>query len=49
MVEAKKIDSANSIIKAEIENQELEAKKDKIAKEIAKKVKIQGFRQEKLL
>jgi trigger factor len=44
MVEAKKIDSANSIIKAEIENQELEVKKDKIAKKLAKKVKIQGFR-----
>jgi trigger factor len=44
MVEAKKIDSANSIIKAEIENQDLEAKKDKIAKKLAKKVKIQGFR-----
>jgi len=44
MLEAKKIDSANSIIKAVIENQDLEAKKDKIAKQIAKKVKIQGFR-----
>jgi len=44
MLEAKKIDSANSIIKAVIENQDLEAKKDKIAKEIAKKAKIQGFR-----
>ncbi|MEO1927116.1 MAG: trigger factor [Nautiliaceae bacterium] len=44
MLEAKKIDSANSIIKATIENQELETKKEKIAKEIAKKVKIQGFR-----
>jgi trigger factor len=44
MVEAKKIDSANSIIKAEIENQDLEAKKDKIAKQIAKKAKLPGFR-----
>ena len=44
MLEAKKIDSANSIIKATIENQDLEAKKDKIAKQIAKKAKIQGFR-----
>ncbi|WP_024791276.1 trigger factor [Lebetimonas sp. JS032] len=44
MVEAKKIDSANSIIKANIENQDLEAKKDKIAKQIAKKAKVQGFR-----
>ena len=44
MVEAKKIDSANSIIEAVIENQELEAKKDKIAKKIAKTAKIQGFR-----
>ncbi len=44
MLDVKKIDSANSIIKAEIKNQDLEAKKDKIAKEIAKKAKIQGFR-----
>jgi trigger factor len=44
MLEAKKIDSANSIIKATIENQDLEAKKEKIAKQIAKKAKIQGFR-----
>jgi trigger factor len=44
MVEAKKIDSANSIIKAEIKNQDLEAKKDKIAKTIAKKAKLPGFR-----
>jgi trigger factor len=44
MLEAKKIDSANSIIKAVIENQDLEAKKEKIAKQIAKKAKIQGFR-----
>jgi trigger factor len=44
MLEVKKIDSANSIIKATIENQDLEAKKDKIAKQIAKKAKIQGFR-----
>ena len=44
MVEAKKIDSANSIIESIIENQELEAKKEKIAKNIAKTAKIQGFR-----
>jgi len=44
MLETQKIDSANSIIKATIENQDLEAKKDKIAKQIAKKAKIQGFR-----
>jgi len=44
MLEAQKIDSANSIIKATIENQELEAKKEKIAKKIAKKANIQGFR-----
>jgi len=44
MIEAKKIDSANSIVKATIKNQDLEEKKDKIAKEIAKKAKIQGFR-----
>jgi trigger factor len=44
MVEVQKIDSANSIIKAKIENQELEEKKEKIAKQIAKKAKIQGFR-----
>ncbi len=44
MLETKKIDSANSIIKAEIKNQDLEAKKEKIAKQIAKKAKIQGFR-----
>jgi len=44
MVEVQKIDSANSIIKAEIQNKTLEEKKKKIAKEIAKKAKIQGFR-----
>jgi len=43
-MEVKKIDSANSIIKAVIKNQDLEAKKEKIAKNIAKKAKIQGFR-----
>jgi len=43
-MEIKKIDSANSIIKAIIKNQDLEAKKEKIAKNIAKKTKIQGFR-----
>jgi trigger factor len=44
MVEVKKIDSANAVISAKIDNKELEAKKEKIAKEIAKKAKIQGFR-----
>jgi trigger factor len=44
MLEVKKLNSANSIIKATIENQELEAKKEKIAKKLAKKVKIDGFR-----
>ncbi len=44
MVEAKKIDSANAIVTGKIDNETLEAKKDKIAKEIAKKAKIQGFR-----
>ena len=44
MVEANKIDSANSIIKAKIDSKILEEKKKKIAKEIAKKAKIQGFR-----
>jgi len=44
MVEVKKIDSANAVINAKIDNKELEAKKEKIAKEIAKKAKIQGFR-----
>ena len=44
MVEVQKIDSANSVIKAKIDNETLEKKKEKIAKEIAKKAKIQGFR-----
>jgi len=43
-----KIDSANSIIKAEIKNQDLEAKKEKVAKDIAKKANIPGFRKGKL-
>jgi trigger factor len=37
MVEVQKIDSANSVIKAKIDNETLEKKKEKIAKEIAKK------------
>ena len=44
MVEVQKLDSANSIIKAKIDKNTLEEKKKKIAKEIAKKAKIQGFR-----
>ncbi len=44
MVEVQKIDSANSIVKAKIDSKTLEEKKKKIAKEIAKKAKIQGFR-----
>jgi len=44
MANIEKLDSANSIVKATIENQDLEAKKDKIAKKIAKTAKIQGFR-----
>ncbi|WP_457560771.1 trigger factor [Caminibacter sp.] len=44
MVEVQKIDSANSVIKAKIEKSKLEEIKKKIAKEIAKKAKIQGFR-----
>jgi len=43
-----KIDSANSIIKAEIENQELETKKEKVARKIAKEANIPGFRKGKL-
>jgi trigger factor len=44
MLEVKKLNSANSIIKATIKNQDLEEKKEKIAKNIAKKAKIDGFR-----
>ncbi len=44
MANIEKLDSANSIVKATIENQDLEAKKDEIAKKIAKTAKIQGFR-----
>jgi trigger factor len=44
MVEVQKIDSANSVIKAKIDKNTLEEKKKKIAKEIAKKAKVQGFR-----
>ncbi|NPA11852.1 MAG: trigger factor [Epsilonproteobacteria bacterium] len=42
MIEVKKIDSANSLIKAKIEN--LDEIKKKIAKKIAKTAKISGFR-----
>ena len=48
MINVEKIDSANSIIKAHIENQELEAKKEKIARKIAKESNIPGFRKGKL-
>ena len=48
MVSVEKIDSANSIIKAHIENQELEAKKDKVARKIAKEANVPGFRKGKL-
>ena len=48
MVNVEKIDSANSIIKAHIENQELEAKKEKVARKIAKEANIPGFRKGKL-
>jgi len=44
MINVEKIDSANSIIKATIKNQELEEKKEKAAREIAKKATIPGFR-----
>ena len=44
MVEVQKIDSANSVIKAKIDNNLLEEKKKKIAKKIAKTVKVPGFR-----
>ena len=43
-MEVKKIDSANSIIKDVIKNQDLEEKKEQIAKKIAKSANIQGFR-----
>jgi len=48
MIQTQKIDSANSIIKATIENQELEAKKDKVARKIAKEANVPGFRKGKL-
>ena len=48
MVNVEKIDSANSIIKAHIENQDLEAKKDKVARKIAKEANVPGFRKGKL-
>ena len=48
MVNVEKINSANSIIKAHIENQELEAKKDKVARKIAKEANVPGFRKGKL-
>ena len=48
MVNVEKIDSANSIIKANIENQALEAKKDKVARKIAKEANVPGFRKGKL-
>ena len=48
MVKVEKIDSANSIIKANIKNQDLESKKNKVAKKIAKDANIPGFRKGKL-
>jgi len=48
MINVEKIDSANSIIKASIENQELETKKDKVARKIAKDADVPGFRKGKL-
>jgi len=48
MIQTQKIDSANSIIKATIENQELEATKDKVARKIAKEANVPGFRKGKL-
>ena len=48
MVNVEKIDSANSIIKAHIENQDLEAKKEKVARAIAKDANVPGFRKGKL-
>ena len=44
MVEVKKIDSANSLVTAQIDKNELQKEEDKIAKELSKKVKISGFR-----
>jgi len=44
MVNVKKIDSANSIVKAAIKNQDLESKKNKVARKIAKDANIPGFR-----
>ena len=48
MVNVEKINSANSIIKAHIENQDLEAKKEKVARKIAKDANVPGFRKGKL-
>ena len=44
MVNVEKIDSANSIVKATIKNQDLESKKEKVARKIAKDANIPGFR-----
>ena len=44
MVNVEKIDSANSIVKATIKNQDLEKKKNKVARKIAKEANIPGFR-----
>jgi trigger factor len=46
MVEVKKIDSANALIKAKLEN--LDEIKRKVAKDLAKKVKLPGFRPGKI-
>jgi len=48
MIQTQKIDSANSIIKATIENQDLEAKKEQVARKIAKEANVPGFRKGKL-
>jgi len=48
MVNVEKIDSANSIVKAHIKNQDLEEKKEKVARKIAKEANVPGFRKGKL-
>ena len=44
MANIEKLDSANSIIKETIKNQDIEAKKEKVARKIAKEATIPGFR-----
>jgi len=48
MVNVEKINSANSIIKANVKNQDLNAKKEKVARKIAKDANVAGFRKGKL-